>query len=134
MILINFQLARDLIGLETEGGYIDLHNNYNFVGYSESSGGVTFNWQRIFEPGVPAQAPNNVSLAFGSVSYLERRGAPSGTLMEFGFFPNELRGPVEYNGSQNPSTGCELFVARFEGGAEFAILAASASAYVSNGA
>lgn len=132
MLLSNFQFAHDLIGLETEGRYIDLHNNYDFVGCFESSGGATLNWQRILEPWVPTQAPSNVSLAFGSVSYLERRGTPSRTLMEFGFFPDGLRNPVEFNGCHVPSTGCELFVARFEGGAEIAILAGSASAHLSN--
>jgi hypothetical protein len=133
MILSNFQFTRDLIGLEAEAGYIDLHNNYHFVGYSESGGSATLSWQRLSEQWVSAQEPSSVSLVFSAVSHLERRGMPSGTLMEFGFFPNESRGPVEYNGHHTPSTGCELLVARFEGGAELAVLAGSATLHASNG-
>ena len=134
MVLNNFQFTRDLIGLDTEAGYIDLHNNYDFVGCLEGKGAATLSWQRSSEPGASAQAPNRVSIVFGAVSYLEQRGVPSSTLMEFGFFPNESRGCVEYNGQHAPSTGCEFFVARFEGGGELAMLAGSAMAHVSDGA
>ena len=134
MILNNFQFARDLIGLETAVGYIDLHNDYDFVGCSESRGVVTLSWQRPSAPLEPGAAPCRVSLVFGSVSGLERRGVPSNTLMEFGFFPNQSRGRVEYNGCQVPSAGCEFFVVRFEGGAEVAMFAGSARVEVSNGA
>jgi hypothetical protein len=134
MVLSNFQFTRDLIGLDTEVGYIDLHNDYDFVGCLESNGGATLSWQRLSEPRVSAQAPNSVSIVFGAVSHLERRGVPSSTLMEFGFFPNGSRGRVEYNGQHAPSAGCEFFVARFEGGGELAMLAGSATLHASNGA
>jgi hypothetical protein len=134
MVLSNFQFTRDLIGLDTEVGYIDLHNHYDFVGCLESNGSATLSWQRLSESGASAQTPKSVSIVFGAVSYLEQRGVSSRTLMEFGFFPNASRGRVEYNGQCAPSTGCEFFVARFEGGGELALLAGSAMAHVSNGA
>ena len=81
---------------------------------------------------MPESSPNQVRVVLESLLYFERRGVPSDTVMEFGFFQNESLGKVEYDGCQSPSPGCELLLVRFENGAELAALAERATVEVSN--
>jgi hypothetical protein len=128
MNLRNFQFAEEHIGIDVGGIYIDLHNNYDFVELSEDPGKVCLLWKRLDERRVAAGSPETVLLTFDRASVVAKRGKPSRDIMEFGFFENEL--DVPYQGLHAPAPGVEVFVVRFESGAEIAVRAESAGASV----
>lgn len=134
MIIDNFKFTKDLIGIEVGDLYFDLHNNFNFTGVVDEQGKISLHWRRLSGNWVPESSPWWILLTFSAPSYIDLRGKPSEDLMEFGFFKNETDGKVEYNGLSMPCPGYEIFVARFENGAEIAIRAMSAKVSIGNGA
>ena len=134
MKIDNFAFTKDLIGIELDGKYIDLHNNFDFVSFLRESDAISLNWRRLREDWVPESTPAWIRMKFESTSYVDFRGTPSEDLMEFGFFENESLGKVEYNGIPMPRPGFEVFLVRFENGAEIAIRALSAKVCACAGA
>lgn len=128
MNLRNFQFGKDHVGIDVGGIYVDLHNNYDFIGLSEDSGEVCFSWKRLDEFWVEAGSPKIVRLTFDRALVVAKRGTPSRELMEFGFFDSEL--DVPYQGLHAPAPGVEVFIVRFENGAEIAVRAENATASV----
>lgn len=128
MNLRNFQFGEDHIGIDVGGVYVDLHNNYDFVELSEDAGKVCFLWKGLDEYWVAAVSPKMVRLTFDGASVIAKRGTPSRDIMEFGFFESEL--DVPYQGLHAPVPGFEVFVVRFENGAEIAVRAESAAASI----
>jgi hypothetical protein len=134
MRIENFAFTKDLIGIEFDGNYIDLHNSFKFVSALKECDAISLNWRRLRKNWVPESAPAWIRLTFESTSYVDFRGTPSEDLMELGFFENESLGMVECNGIPVPRPGYDVFVVRFENGAEIAIRAESARASIGNGA
>jgi hypothetical protein len=132
MDLANFSLNKDLIGIDVGRIYLDLHNNFDFGGYSKS--GTTVEIKLIVTTGdwVPADTPAELLLRFEDVSYFETRGnLDDGTSIdEMGFFENSTQGKVDYNGANKPLQGANLLVFRFIGGGEIAVSGEKATCIV----
>lgn len=132
MELSNFALDEDLIAIEVGGLYLDLHNNFDFTGYSKEGTTVELKWKVTTGDWVPAEIPTELMLKFEGVSYLEARGnlADATQLNEMGFFENSTQGNVEYNGTNKPSEGRSLLLFRFIDGGELAISGVKATCVV----
>jgi len=128
MKLKNFVLSKDLIGIEIGGDYFDFHNCFDYEGLEKTDEIVKLKWKRNKGEWVPADHPHQIRITVAGVRYLDIRGEPSDTIAEFGFFENSSLGMVDYNGAQMPSEGNEVFVIRFENGAEIALMASEAVA------
>ena len=132
MELANFSLNKDLIGVEVGGIYLDLHNNFDFAGYSKSGSTVKIKLTLTTGDWVPADIPAELMLRFEDVSYFEARGnldIATG-IDEIGFFENSTQGKVDYNGANNPTKGASLLVFRFIGGGELAVSGGKATCIV----
>lgn len=123
MKLNNFALSKDLIGIDFDENYFDLHNCFDFEGIEKSDETVELKWRRNSGECVPADLPSKIRITILGVSYLDVRGEPSDAISEFGFFENSSLGRVDYNGAHMPSEGIEVLVIRFENGAEIALMA-----------
>lgn len=66
----NFNVCGDNIGIEVEGAYLDLHNNYDFVGYVhiKADRKVVFTWRKTTGEWVREEDPKSVQLTFEDVS------------------------------------------------------------------
>ena len=124
MKLVNFALNKDLIALEVDGKYLDLHNNYDFIGCTQDSSAVEIKWASAKGGWVSSIISSQLILKIEGISYFEQRGDFSGVtdLEELGFFENSTKGKVEYNGSNEPQEGADLLLFRFVGGAEIAVI------------
>jgi len=128
MIQSNFTLNPDNIGVEFEGQYLDLHNNYDFLGYEQRDGDVRLLWRRTEGDWVSTSSPANFELLIRGIKFWQVRGEPSDTLAEIGYLPDETLGKVDYNPFHQPSDGAELLLLRFVGGGEIALSGHSAYA------
>jgi hypothetical protein len=128
MILSNFTLTPDNIGVEFEGNYFDLHNNYEFMGYEKRDGDVRLHWRRTKGDWVSASLPISFELLIRGIKFWEVRGEPSDALDEIGYFPDDTLGKVDYNPNHQPSDGAALLLLRFVGGGEIALSAHSTDA------
>ena len=126
MKLENFEFSKNLIALEVSGQHIDLHNLYELTAHEYSGSTLTLNWRKTNEVDVPQRLPNWVRLVVSDVEYFDIRGKPTDGLDEFGFFPNDTLGKVEYNGIHHPESGTEVLVFRFCGGGDIAVIGGSA--------
>ena len=129
MELVNFTLNKDLIALEVDGKYLDLHNNYDFKGFIQDSSAIEIKWAIAKGDWVPSNIPSQLTLKIEDISYFEQRGDLSGVkdIEELGFFENSTLGKVEYNGSCEPQENADLLLFRFIGGAEIAVIGKEAS-------
>lgn len=129
MELVNFTLNKDLIALEIDEQYLDLHNNYDFKGCVQNSSTAELKWVVAKGDWVPSSIPESLTIKIEDISYYEKRGAFTGVtdLDELGFFENSTEGKVEYNGSNTPQEGANLLLFRFIGGAELAVIGEKAS-------
>jgi len=129
MKLVNFTVNRDLIALEVDGEYLDLHNNYDFVGCVHTPCEAELKWAATEGDWVPSTIPRHLIIKIEGISYYEERGSIAGvtTLEEFGFFESSTLGKVEYSGSNWPKMGADLLLFRFVGGAELAVIGERAS-------
>jgi hypothetical protein len=134
MKLTNFKISHDLIAIETDEKYLDLHNCYDFKSHNFNQKNRCLKLQWVVNKGewVPANYPQNLFLIFEGVTYFECREDENptpeeqDTLDELGFFQNETLGKVEYNGEESPQKGSELLLLRFLGGVEIAVIAKQA--------
>ena len=129
MKLANFSLNKDLIALEAGSQYLDLHNNYDFIGCVQNSSSAELEWVVAKGDWVPSTIPGRLVIKIEGVSYFEKRGDFTGVkeLDELGFFENSTKGKVEYTGSNIPQEGADLLLFRFVGGAELAVIGEMAS-------
>ncbi len=132
MKLANFTLNEDLVGLDINGLYLDIHNNYTFNGCTKNENIVELKWGLSKGDWVPHNIPNKLLIKIEEVTYFDKRGNISdfAELDEMGFFENSSQGKVNYSGSFVPEENASLFVFRFIGGAEIAILGAKAKCFV----
>jgi hypothetical protein len=73
MNLLNFNIGDDFISLLKDGRYLDLHNNYDFVGYKEDDEGRTFKvfFEKSKEEWATDEFYNGLNLLFWGVSFLK---------------------------------------------------------------
>ena len=103
MNLRNYSLNKDLIAIEVDGQYLDLHNNYDFTGYTKSAKSVEIQFKVTSGEWVPAGLPKVVLLRVDNPSYFEERGKPNKNIDELGFFLNSTLGKVDYQGVETPT-------------------------------
>ena len=122
--LTGFSLNQDLISLDVNGQYLDMHNNYDFCGFTKDKDVVELKWMLSVGDGVPSDMPNELVIRIEGVTYFESRGDLSSIsgLDEMGFFENSIQGKVDYNGLNKPQENASVLVFRFVGGAELAVL------------
>ena len=132
MELVNFTLNKDLIALEVDGKYLDLHNNYDFQGFIQDSSAIKIKWAIAKGDWVPSNIPSQLTLKIEDISYFEQRGDLSGVkdIEELGFYENSSLGKVVYNGSNKPQDGSSLLLLRFVGGSEIAVIGKQASCFI----
>ena len=71
----NFKISRDNIGIEIDDTYLDLHNNYNFIGYvhDKEDKRVIFTWRRTIGDWVNTDAPSSVKIVIEVVSIFRHK-------------------------------------------------------------
>ncbi len=128
MKLTGFSLNQDSISLDVNGQYLDVHNNYDFCGFTKDKDVVELKWRLSVGDWVPSNIPNELVIRIEGVTYFESRGdlLSIAGLDEMGFFENSTQGKVDYNGSNKPQANASVLVFRFVGGAELAVLGARA--------
>ena len=121
MILTNYTINRDLVSIEVEQLYLDLHNNYDYAGTIEKSNTVEVMFKLTEGDWVSAGQPLIITLKFNEVSYFDERGTASRDVDELGFHVNSTLGKVNYQGSNHPKQDANTLVIRFIGGSELAV-------------
>ena len=62
MKLSNFTFNQDLISIEIQGEYLDLHNNFDYLGHRESSKEVLLSWCLTKGDWVPENYPERLKI------------------------------------------------------------------------
>ncbi len=122
--LTNFSINQDLISITIDGAYLDLHNNYDFVGIKNGMNSISLQWKKTKGDWVPENCPQKIAIAISDVKWHEIIGVipPEATLEEMGFFQNSTKHPVDYNGQFQPRENADTWVFRFSGGGELALI------------
>lgn len=123
----NFVFNEDLIAVDIDGSYLDLHNNYKFISVIRKSNEVELHWSKLVGDWVESELPESITFKILDVKYFDIRGSveSGSSLEEVGFFLDSTLGKVEYNGSNKPYSDANVLVFRFIGGAEVAIIGSS---------
>ena len=123
----NFVFNEDLIAVDIDGSYLDLHNNYKFISVIRKSNEVELHWSKLVGDWVESELPESITFKILDVKYFDIRGSveSGSSLEEVGFFLDFSLGKVEFNGSNKPYSDANVLVFRFIGGAEVAIIGSS---------
>jgi hypothetical protein len=75
MKLIDFSFTSDSIGIEANGVYLDLHNNYDFIGisYLVMKKEIILSWNRNEGSCVQQGLPKKVAIKFDNVSLFKAK-------------------------------------------------------------
>lgn len=73
MNLKNFRIANDFVGLEANGHYFDLHNNFSFqrLSYEVGIREIVFEWVRREAEWIHPNDPLAIALVFSNVEFFK---------------------------------------------------------------
>ena len=143
MKLIGFSIAEDFVALESGLGRFDLHNNFDFQGfsYNPSQRTLELRWRRGLGEWVKPTEPSNLCMSFVGV-YLfkaqERDPAfpftEDACLDSLGFMWNDLTTEMQALTSNQPGDDCTHLTVNFMSGFSVKIGAESVALQVAGGA
>ena len=125
MKLCNFRIANDNIAFEQAGCYFDLHNCFDFKGFSYdvSLKAIKLRWTKNSGDWVPADSPVSLELTICGIYLFKARErnaeipfTEDDCLSNIGFLWDELTDEMEGFYSNEPEEKCTHLTIQFESG------------------
>ena len=124
MNLENFAVSEDNISVIYNDEYLDLHNNYDFIGhqYNVSKRSIVLNWVKGKGDWVNENDPNQVNLVFTDVYLFKSKERDNeipfkdDCVSNIGFLWNDLIEQMEGYTTHEPKNECNHLNIEFESG------------------
>ena len=143
MKLVDFSIAEDCIALERDSCRFDLHNSFDFTGftYSPAQRSLELRWIRGLGDWVKPNEPAELRLDFVGVYLFKARErdpempfTEDGCLAHVGFIWNDMLTEMDGYTSNQQKDGCTHFIALFMSRFSIKIGAESVSLHVTGSA